>query len=78
MLVSFVEIETARTLYGDVVFMEATWLHDLNVGYSASEAITLHGGIRNVTAERPFATDRAFPASPRARMFYLRGVYRLR
>lgn len=78
MLLSFVEVETARTLYGDVVFMPATWLHDLNVSYSASEAMTLHGGVRNVTAERPFATDRAFPVSPRARMFYVRAVYRLR
>ena len=78
MLLSFVEIETARTLYGDVVFMDATWVHDLNVSYVASGTTTLHGGIRNVAAERPFATDRAFPASPRGRMFYVRAVYRLR
>lgn len=73
MLLSFVEIETARTLYGEAVFMDATWLHDLNVRYAASETTALHGGVRNVAAARPFATDRAFPASPRARMLYLRG-----
>ena len=69
MLLSFIEIETARTLYGDVVFIGAIRLHDLNVSHMASEAMTLHGGTRNVTAERPFSTDRAFPVSARARMF---------
>ena len=78
MLLSFVEIETAKTLYGDAVFMDATWLHNVNVSYAAGEATTLAGGIRNVTGERPFATDRAFPVSPRGRMFYLRVAYRSR
>ena len=77
MLSGFVEVETADTLYGDAVFMDETWLHDLNLRYVVNESMTLHGGIRNVTAEEPFATDRAFPASPRGRMFYLRIVYRL-
>ena len=54
------------------------WLHDLNVSYVISEAMMLHGGVRNVTREEPFATDRAFPASPRGRMIYLGGRYRLR
>ena len=78
MLLSFLEIETARTLYGDPVFMHATWLHNLNISYTASKAISLHGGIRNVTGEQPFPTDRAFPVGPRARMLYLRALYRLR
>ena len=78
MLLNFVEIETARTLYGESVFMDATWLHNVNVSYAVGETTTLQGGARNVTAERPFSTDRAFPASPRGRMFYLRAVYRLR
>ena len=64
MLLSFVEIETATTLYGDAVFMDATWLHNVNVSYAAGEATTLAGGIRNLTGARPFATDRAFPVSP--------------
>lgn len=77
MLLRHVEVETADTLYGDIVVMDATWLHDLNVSYVVGEAMTLHGGMRNVTAEEPFATDRAFPASPRGRMIYLGGAYRL-
>ena len=58
--------------------MDETWLHDLNVSYVVSEGMTLHGGVRNVTREKPFATGRAFPASPRGRMIYLGGVYRMR
>lgn len=77
MLVSFVEIETAQTLYGDAVFMDETWIHDLNATYTFSDEITIYGGIKNLTQEDPFGTDRAFPASPRGRMFFLGGTYRL-
>ena len=78
MLLRFLEIETAGTLYGDIVITDETWLHDLNVSYVLSQATTFHGGVRNVTGEKPFPTDRAFPASPRGRMIYVGGVYRLR
>ena len=77
MLLSFVEIETAETLYGDAVFMEETWLHDISASYNFNDDITFYGGIRNLTEEDPFSTDRAFPASPRGRMFFLGGTYRL-
>ena len=50
----------------------------LNVRYAVRVALTLHAGVRNLTAERPFATDAAFPTSARGRMFYLRAAYRLR
>lgn len=30
------------------------------------------------SGEKPFPTDRAFPVSPRGRMIYFGGVYRLR
>ncbi|MCH8136172.1 MAG: TonB-dependent receptor, partial [Proteobacteria bacterium] len=77
MLLSFVEIETAQTLYGDAVFMKETWIHDLSARYTYSDQITLYGGIKNLTQEDPFDTDRAFPASPRGRMLFLGGTYRL-
>ncbi|MCH8174506.1 MAG: TonB-dependent receptor [Proteobacteria bacterium] len=77
MLVSFVEIETARTLYGDAVFMKETWIHDLSARYTYSDQITIYAGIKNLTQEDPFDTDRAFPASPRGRMLFLGGSYRL-
>lgn len=69
-LVSFVEIETADTLYGDAVFMDPLWIHNLNASYDYSEKVFVFGGIRNVTDEEPFATDRAFPVSPRGRYLF--------
>lgn len=77
MLVSFLEIETAESLYGDVVIMDETWIHDISARYNFNDQITLYGGVQNVTQESPFATDRAFPASPRGRMIFLGGNYRL-
>jgi len=77
MLLSFVEVETAETLYGDIVIMDETWIHDLSASYIFNDEITLYGGVRNLSEEDPFGTDRAFPASPRGRMFFLGGTYRL-
>lgn len=77
MLLSFLEIDTARTLYGDSVFMDATWIHDLNASYNVTDELTLIGGINNLTQESPFGTDHAFPASPRGRMIFFGGTYRL-
>ena len=78
MLLRSLEIETAGTLYGDVVIMDRTWLHDLNISYAFGETTTLRAGVRNVTGEKPFITDRAFPVSPRGRMFYAGAVVSLR
>lgn len=77
MLLNFTEIETAQALYGDAVFMDETWIHNLNARYTVNDELTIYGGIRNFTQEKPFATDMAFPASPRGRMFFLGGTYRL-
>lgn len=77
MLLSFVEIETAQTLYGDSVFMDETWLHDLNATYVWNDSLTIRGGVNNLTEEDPFGTDRAFPASPRGRMLFLGATYRM-
>lgn len=77
MLVSFLEIDTARTLYGDSVFMDETWIHDLNASYNINDGLTLFGGINNLTQESPFGTDHAFPASPRGRMIFVGGTYRM-
>jgi len=56
-LLQFVEIETARTLYGDAVFMDEFWQHDLNARYAWDDNLVIYGGIRNFTAEEPFATN---------------------
>ena len=77
MLLGTVEIETADTLYGDAVIMDETWIHDISASYNYNDQITIYGGIRNISEEDPFMTERAFPINPRGRMFFLGGTYRL-
>jgi iron complex outermembrane receptor protein len=77
MLLGGLEIETAQTLYGSTVFMEETWLHDINATYTWNESLTIRGGVNNISEEDPFGTNRAFPASPRGRMMFIGGTYKL-
>ena len=77
MLFRFLEIETAETLYGDIVFQDRVWLHDANRSYLVTDNFSIHGGIRNITDEQPFITNYAIPTSPCGRMFYLRAIYRV-
>jgi len=71
MLVRFVEIETARSLYGDAVFQDAFWQHDINARWQANDNMTIYGGIKNLTNEEPFVTDRGFPASARGPFYFV-------
>ena len=70
-LLRFVEIDTAETLYGDSVFQDTFWQHDLSASYDYNDQLNFFGGIRNVTDEEPFITDFGFPASPRGRFFFV-------
>ena len=72
-----VEIDTAQTLFGDAVFLDGVWIHDLNARYDAGDNLTLYGGINNVTHTDPFISENAFPATPRGRMIFLGGTYSL-
>ena len=77
MLLGTIEIETAETLYGKKVFMDETWIHNISASYNYSDEVTLYGGIRNLNEEDPFMTENAFPTSPRGRMIFIGGTYRL-
>ena len=72
-----VEIDTAQTLFGDAVFLDGIWIHDLNARYDAGDNLTLYGGINNVTHTDPFISENAFPATPRGRMIFFGGTYSL-
>ena len=74
-LLRFVEIDTAQSLYGDDVFQDAFWQHDLSVSFDYSDQLRLYGGIRNFTDEEPFITDFAYPASPRGRFLFIGANY---
>jgi len=71
MLYRNIEVETAETLYGPSVFQDATWVHDISASYLLNDELMVYGGIKNVTEEKPFITELAFPASPRGRFFFL-------
>ncbi len=70
-LLSFVEIDTAETLYGDAVFMDSFWQHDISASFQYSDELFIYGGVKNASGEDPFITDFAYPASPRGRFFYV-------
>ena len=72
-----VEIDTAQTLFGDAVFLDGVWIHDLNARYDADDNLTIYGGINNVTHTDPFISENAFPATPRGRMIFFGGTYSL-
>lgn len=72
-----VEIDTAQTLFGDAVFLDGVWIHDVNARYDVGDDMTFFGGINNVTHTDPFTSENAFPATPRGRMIFVGGNYRL-
>ena len=41
------------------------------VGTASNETLTLSGGITNLTNERPYAAEAAYPVSARGRSFFL-------
>lgn len=70
-LLSFVEIDTAETLYGSSVMQDEYWQHDIAATFNIKETLSVYGGIRNLTDEKPFITNFGYPASPRGRYLYL-------
>ena len=72
-----IEVETAATLFGPSVFLDETWIHDLNARYIVNDEFTVYGGVNNVTQTSPFISENAFPATPRGRMIFIGGTYRL-
>ncbi len=71
------EIETYETLFGPSLLLGETWVHDLNARYVVNDELTVYGGINNVTQTNPFISENAFPATPRGRVIFLGGTYRL-
>ena len=71
MLLGFLEIETAEALYGDAVFMDDMWIHDLNFSYNVDDNLQLYGGVNNITDEEPFITNYAYPVSAVGRYMFL-------
>ena len=52
-------------------FFGSTVIHDFNATYQLNESVSVFGGVNNITDEIPFATQEAWPVSPRGRTFFM-------
>ena len=67
-----VEIETRAAQFGDAGIVGETWLHNIGAGYNFTDlGLEVFGGINNLSDVKPFVTERAYPASPIGRSFFL-------
>lgn len=64
------EIETVDDNYGPDGYTDDIFIHNMHASYQATDSILIYGGIDNVTNERPFVTERAYPVSPLGRYFF--------
>ncbi len=58
-------------------FFGTTVIHDINASYELNDDLVVYGGVNNVTDEIPFATQEAWPVSPRGRTFFLGATYKM-
>lgn len=49
----------------------AFWSHDLNLSYELSDQFSIRAGVNNLTDERPFLAEAAFPVSAVGRNYFL-------
>jgi len=66
-----VEIESAASQFGPAGFSGDFWSHQLSGSWDIQDNIRIFGGINNLTDERPFRTETAYPVGPRGRYFFL-------
>ena len=46
------------------------WSHNVNMSYEVTDALKFRLGVRNLTNERPFVTEAAYPVSAVGRSFF--------
>jgi iron complex outermembrane recepter protein len=56
---------------------DSFWSHDISAAYDFSDSFTLRGGVNNVTDERPFLAEAAYPVSAVGRSFFVSFTKRL-
>jgi outer membrane receptor protein involved in Fe transport len=66
-----VEIETYQTQYGEGVIADDLYIYDLSTRFDVSDAISVFGGLQNVTDEKPYATEFSWPVGPRGRFLFV-------
>ncbi len=50
---------------------DAFWSHDISATYDFSDSLTIRAGVNNVTDERPFLAEAAYPVSAVGRNFFI-------
>lgn len=71
------EVETVDQNFGSAGWADEIFIHAVRFAFDYSNALTLYGGVDNVTDEDPFVTERAYPVNPRGRYFFGGATYRL-
>ncbi|WP_158093653.1 TonB-dependent receptor domain-containing protein [Erythrobacter dokdonensis] len=67
-----VEIETIDAQFGPAGLVGETWMHNIGASYTFTDmGLEVFGGINNLSDVKPFITERAYPASPIGRSFFL-------
>lgn len=64
------EIETVDENFGPDGYADEIFIHNMHASFQATDSIMIYGGIDNVTDEKPFSTERAYPVSPLGRYFF--------
>jgi iron complex outermembrane recepter protein len=64
-------IETAVQNFGPDIFTKDFYTHNLSGNYDFSDTVRFYGGISNITNEKPFITERAYPVSPVGRAYFV-------
>lgn len=66
-----VEVEDGDAGFARPNRSPAQWSHNLSMRYEVSDAFTVRAGVNNLTNERPFAAEAAYPVSARGRSYFL-------
>lgn len=67
-----VEIETIDTQFGPAGMAGETWMHNISASYEFPDmGLQVFGGINNLSDVKSFVTERANPASPVGRSFFI-------
>jgi outer membrane receptor protein involved in Fe transport len=67
-----VEIETIDAQFGPAGLADETWMHNITASYDFTDmGLQVFGGVNNLSDVKPFITERAYPASPIGRSFFI-------
>ncbi len=67
-----VEIETIDAQFGPAGLTGETWMHNVSASYEIPDmGMQVFGGVTNLSDVKPYITERAYPASPVGRSFFI-------